>query len=248
MARSDSSPLVTTTAGVVRGDSREGIRRFAGVPYAEPPFGDRRFLPPVPRAPWEGVRDATAFGATAPQRPYGGALGTLLPTVEIPGDDILTLNVWSPEDAAGAPVLLWIHGGALERGSSALPSYDGASFARDGLVFVSVSYRLGSEGFSVFPDAPRNVGLRDVALALEWVQREIGAFGGDPSRITIMGESAGGALVAALLAEPASAARVSGAIIESGPLEAPSPERAARVTRALRSSSASLPRARRSSR
>jgi para-nitrobenzyl esterase len=226
---------ITLSTGEVAGAVEHGIRRFLGIPYAQPPFGARRFALPVPVEPWDEPRDATAFGPTAPQDPYSGAIGELLSSVEIPGEDILTVNVWAPAEAPaeGLPVMVWFHGGALERGTAALSIYDGTSFARDGVVFVSVNYRVGSEGFSVLEDAPRNLGLSDAALGLAWVAREIAAFGGDPARITIVGESAGGAIVAALLMRPDSAPLVAGAVIESGPLEAESPERAARVTRAL---------------
>ncbi|MBU4466242.1 MAG: carboxylesterase family protein, partial [Actinobacteria bacterium] len=235
---SDIQPATTTVAtgiGRLRGTVDADIRRFLGIPYAHPPVGERRFALPEPVAPWSGTRDALQHGPTAPQHPYVGAIGHLLTTVEIPGDDILTLNVWTPVEvpAAGLPVMVWYHGGALERGTAALPSYDGATFARDGVVFVSVNYRLGAEGFSVLQGAPRNLGLSDAALGLAWVHREIAAFGGDPARITIVGESAGGAIVAALLMRPDAIGLVAGAIIESGPLEAESPERAARVTREL---------------
>lgn len=217
---------------MLRGTRSDGVDRFLGIRYAEPPVGMHRFATPVPAAPWTDVRDATAFGATAPQSPYGGALGKLLVCPVIEGDDVLTVNVWAPTDAGaqGAPVVLWIHGGALERGAAAQSIYDGSTFARDGVVFVSANYRLGAEGFSVLRDTPLNLGLRDVALALEWVHAEIAAFGGDPSRITLMGESAGGALVAALLARPASRALVAGAIIQSGPLEAPTVAKARRAS------------------
>ena len=232
----DSPPLpvdVTLGAGALRGTQTDGINRFLGIPYAAAPVGERRFRAPVAPAAWSGVRDATAFGATAPQSPYGGPIGELLSCPVIEGDDILTANVWSPEDAAASPVVLWIHGGALERGAAAEPTYDGTAFARDGVVFVSVNYRLGVEGFSVLEGAPLNLGLLDVARALEWVHAEIGAFGGDPARITLMGESAGGALVAALLARPTSRALVAGAIIQSGPLEATSPQKARRASDAI---------------
>jgi len=226
-------PEATLTTGAIRGRRIDGVRRFLGIPYALPPFGERRFAPPVPVPPWSGVRDASRFGETAPQTPYPGALGALLGTVAIPGDDVLTVNVWAPEHVSGAPVMLWVHGGSLERGSSAIGGYDGTPFAVDGIVTVSVNYRLGSEGFSVLDGAPMNLGLRDVALALEWVHREIAAFGGDPARITVMGESAGGALVAALLSRPESCALMAGAIIQSGPLDASTPADAARVTTAI---------------
>lgn len=224
---------VTTASGSVQGIEEEGVRRFLGIPYAAPPFGANRFRAPQPVAAWRGVREASSFGPTAPQLPYAGAIGELLGSVRIDGDDVLTANVWTPAGADGAPVLLWIHGGALERGAAALPLYDGAAFARAGIVFVSINYRLGSEGFSVLDDAPRNLGLQDASAALGWVHREIGAFGGDPERITVMGESAGGAIVAGLLARDDDRALISRAIIESGPLEAQPAAKAGRVTARL---------------
>ncbi|MBE7954791.1 carboxylesterase/lipase family protein [Microbacterium sp. R1] len=228
-----SSPHATLSTGIVRGVEEAGIVRYLGIPYAMAPFGEHRFREPQPVATWDGVRDALEFGPTPPQVPYAGAIGELLGSVRIDGDDILTANVWAPSDASGAPVLLWIHGGALERGTAALPLYDGAVFAQAGIVFVSINYRLGSEGFSVLEGAPRNLGLRDAAAALEWVHREVAALGGDPTRITAMGESAGGAIVAGLLARADSRALVSRAIIESGPLQAQTPKKAGRVTARL---------------
>lgn len=228
-----TSPRATLSNGSVGGVEETGIVRYLGIPYAQAPFGENRFRAPQPAPAWEGVRDATQFGPTPPQLPYAGAIGELLGSVHIDGDDILTANVWAPSDAVGAPVLLWIHGGALERGTAALPLYDGAVFARAGIVFVSINYRLGSEGFSVLDGAPRNLGLRDAAAALEWVHREIRAFGGDPSRITAMGESAGGAIVAGLLARDESRSMIARAIIESGPLQAQSAKKAGRVTAQL---------------
>ncbi|MCC4907236.1 carboxylesterase/lipase family protein [Microbacterium sp. cx-59] len=224
---------VPTTGGTIAGRSDAGIRRFLGIPYALPPFGEHRFGLPQPVPAWDGEFRATDFGPTAPQSPYPGAIGKLLPSVAIAGENILTLNIWAPEDAAGAPVMVWIHGGALERGTSALPSYDGTSFARDGVVFVSINYRLGAEGFSVLDGVPRNLGLEDAAAAVHWVQREIAAFGGDPARVTIFGESAGGAIVAALASRPDVRGALAGAIVQSGPLDAEPVERAARVTAAI---------------
>ncbi|MBB2976183.1 para-nitrobenzyl esterase [Microbacterium endophyticum] len=224
---------VTISTGTIRGVTEGAIARYLGIPYAEPPVGERRFAAPVARKPWQGVREATEFGPTASQSAYQGALATLLASVSIPGDDVLTLNVWAPVNAKSAPVVVWIHGGALERGAAALPSYDGTAFARDGVVFVSINYRLGAEGFSVLEGAPRNIGLLDAGAALTWVRREIAAFGGDPSRITLMGESAGGTLVAALLARRSTRSLVARAIIESGPLEVSTTKKAARATTAL---------------
>ncbi|UOE26406.1 carboxylesterase/lipase family protein [Agromyces soli] len=233
--RSASAVAASLSTGAIRGLDEGGVRRFLGIPYAEPPFGSRRFAAPEPVAPWAGVRDAERFGPTAPQSPYRGALGELIHCPVIEGDDILTVNVWAPAHPrpTPAPVVLWLHGGALERGAAAQSGYDGTTFARDGVVFVSANYRLGVEGFSVLDGAPANLGLLDAALALEWVHREVAAFGGDPARITIMGESAGGGLVAALLARPASRPLVAGAIIQSGPLEAVAPERAGRASDAI---------------
>ncbi|KKX96726.1 carboxylesterase/lipase family protein [Microbacterium sp. Ag1] len=228
-----SSPHATLSTGIVRGVEEAGIVRYLGIPYAMAPFGEHRFREPQPVATWDGVRDALEFGPTPPQVPYAGAVGELLGSVRIDGDDILTANVWAPTDASGAPVLLWIHGGALERGTAALPLYDGTVFAQAGIVFVSINYRLGSEGFSVLEGAPRNLGLRDAVAALEWVHREVAALGGDPTRITAMGESAGGAIVAGLLARADSRALISRAIIESGPLQAQTPKKAGRVTARL---------------
>lgn len=236
-ADADPRPTVTTTTGAVRGTRQGGVDRYLGIPYALPPFGERRFALPQAVPGWSDVRDAAEHGPTAPQDPYFGALGALLGSVDIPGDDILTANVWAPADAAGTgaalPVFVWYHGGALERGTPALPAYDGTTFARDGVVFVSIGYRVGAEGFSVLEGAPRNLGLSDAAAGLRWVRSEIARFGGDPERITIAGESAGGALVAALLSRPDTATIPVAAIIQSGPLEAVTPERAGRVTRAL---------------
>jgi para-nitrobenzyl esterase len=226
-------PVIQTDAGSVAGAAHEGVERYLGIPYAAAPVGPRRFAAPEPAEAWDGVREATAFGPTSPQSAYPGAIGKLLASEIIPGDDILTVNVWRPADADGAAVMLWFHGGALERGTAALSTYDGRPFARDGVVFVSANYRLGAEGFSVLPDAPLNLGLADAAEALRWTHRNIARFGGDPSRITIFGESAGGAVVAALLARADLRPMIAGAIIESGPLDAETPHRAARATRAI---------------
>lgn len=139
------------------------------------------------------MRDAGAFGPTPPKPPYSDAFEKYLSDPVVPGDDCLNLNVWTPEPSPGArlPVLVWLHGGALTRGSSAVPVYDGRTFARDGVVLVSVNYRLGVEGYGLFPDAPANPGLRDQLAALRWVHESVAAFGNDPDRITLVGQSAG---------------------------------------------------------
>ncbi|AXI74090.1 carboxylesterase/lipase family protein [Streptomyces cavourensis] len=222
-----------TAQGTVRGAVERSVAVFRGIPYAAAPVGARRFRGPEPPEPWEGVREALAFGPTAPKRPYAPPLDRLLPDPEVPGDEWLNLNVWTPStDAAGLPVLVWIHGGSLLHGSSAVPVYDGWAFARDGVVLVSVNYRLGIEGFGLFPDAPANRGLLDQLAALEWVRENIAAFGGDPDRVTVAGESAGAVSVAALLATDRAAGLFRRAVLQSGAPAALAPE-AARGTTAL---------------
>ncbi|ARI52161.1 carboxylesterase [Streptomyces sp. S8] len=222
-----------TAQGTVRGAVERGVAVFRGIPYAAAPVGGRRFRAPEPPEPWEGVREARAFGPTAPKRPYAPPLDRLLPDPEVPGDAWLNLNVWTPStEAAGLPVLVWIHGGSLLHGSSAVPVYDGWAFARDGVVLVSVNYRLGIEGFGLFPDAPANRGLLDQLAALEWVRENIAAFGGDPDRVTVAGESAGAVSVAALLTTDRAAGLFRRAVLQSGAPAALAPE-AARGTTGL---------------
>ena len=227
-------PTTRISSGELIGRSTEGIDRYLGIPYAAPPFGKRRFAKPERAEPWAEPRDASEFGPASPQTPYPGRIGTILPSIDRPGEDILTANVWTRSDATGRdeglPVVLWVHGGAFERGGAALGIYDGTSFARDGVVFVSINYRLGAEGFSVLEGVPRNLGLEDVAAGLRWVHDEIKAFGGDPARITVMGESAGGSLVAALLARPDSRALIAGAIVQSGPTSAEHAEKSGKLS------------------
>src|SRR5690606_37542735 len=140
----------------------------------------------------------------------------LLHEPSIPGEDVLGINVWSPDLSGSLPVIVWIHGGAFAHGSSAVALYDGANFARDGVVFVSINYRLGAEGFALLDDAPANRGLLDQVAALEWVRDNIAAFGGDPDRVTIAGESAGAMSVVSLLAMPAARGLFRRAIAQSG--------------------------------
>ncbi|MGR0320575.1 carboxylesterase/lipase family protein [Agromyces sp. ZXT2-3] len=202
---------VTTSAGVVRGRWR-GVpgdagtsAAFLGIPFAEPPVGDLRFAAPVPARPWEGVRDALEHGPTA-QRGDPGV--TLIPEPSVPGDATLNVDVFTPSaaraagDARGLPVLVWFHGGGYVAGSPASPWYDGRTFNRDGVVTVNVSYRLGFDGFGWIEGAPANRGVLDWLLALEWVRENVAAFGGDPARVTIAGQSAGGGAVLTLLGMP----------------------------------------------
>ncbi|THA57480.1 carboxylesterase/lipase family protein [Streptomyces sp. A1136] len=234
----DARPRVRTRYGVVEGRREAGgIHAFRGIPYAAPPVGALRFAAPRPPAAWDGVRDAGAFGPTAPKVPYPDRYAALLADPRIPGDDCLNLNVWTPDPSPGArlPVMVWIHGGALTRGSSAVPVYDGAAFARDGVLLVSLNYRLGVLGYGVFPDAPANRGLLDQIAALTWVRDNIGAFGGDPDRVTVFGESAGAISVGALLAAPRAAGLFARAVMQSGPPEVLPRERTRPMVRKMAS-------------
>ncbi|MEU7003222.1 carboxylesterase family protein [Nonomuraea sp. NPDC046570] len=210
--------IVKTSTGEVRGVREDGVCRFLGIPYAAAPFGAGRFAPPRPHDPWDGVLDTTRLGPTPPQPPYTGGLEKVLPGVVVPGEEILNLNIWTSADAQARPVMVWLYGGGLTRGSNAIATYDGRAFARDGVVLVSVNYRLGAEGFSVLDDAPANLGLADQVAALRWVRDNIAAFGGDPARVTLFGQSAGGGSVAALLAHPEAASLMAGAIVQSAPV------------------------------
>ena len=191
---------IALSTGRVRGSARDGVVRFLGIPYAEDPVGELRFAAPVPRAPWRGVRDATRPAATGQRLRFDP--DPAIPEPIVAGTDVLHVDVWAPASADRSPVLVWIHGGGWESGSSHQPWFDGASFARRGIVVVSVGYRLGVEGFTPFPDAPDNRGMRDWIAALDWVRREISAFGGDPGRVTVAGQSAGGGAVLFLMGSP----------------------------------------------
>jgi para-nitrobenzyl esterase len=222
--------IALTRHGKVRGFVQDGIAVFRGIPYAAAPFGEHRFRAPAPVQPWEGVRDALEFGPTAPKRPYRPPLDRLIPELDIPGDECLNLNVWTPgADDAARPVMVWIHGGSLRNGSSSMPLYDGRAFARDGVVLVSINYRLGVEGFGVFPDAPDNRGLLDQIAALEWVRDNIAAFGGDPGNVTVFGESAGAICIGSLLTHPRARGLFRRAIMQSGPPQTASREEAAKI-------------------
>ena len=207
---------VDTPSGSVRGVRRPDSIAFLGIPFAEPPVGSRRFDAPAARIPWEGVLEADAYGPT-PQR-HALAEITSIPEPSIPGEDTLTLNVFTPDTTPDEllPVFVWIHGGAYLGGSPASPWYDGAAFNRNGIVVVTIAYRLGFDGFGHIPDAPDNRGVLDQLLALHWVQRHIAAFGGDPGRVTIGGQSAGGSAVLTLLACPSAAGLFQGAFSASG--------------------------------
>lgn len=207
-------PVATTASGAVRGFAEEGSAVFLGLPYARPPLGENRFAAPAPVKPWDGERDATSYGPTAPQpnRQF-----TLVPEPVVPGDEFLNLNVFTPSLAeARLPVLVWIHGGGFTAGCNRSPWYRGLRFARDGVVLVSINYRLGAEGFLVVDGVPPNRAVLDWVAALEWVRDNIAGFGGDPHRVTVAGQSAGGVAAATLLAVPRARGLFQRAILMSG--------------------------------
>jgi len=210
-------PEVTTATGRVRGLRESGVAVFRGMPFAQAPVGALRFAAPRPPQAWSGVREVFAFGPPPPQEPWGPAPASAdRPT----GDDWLTVNVWTPapDPAACRPVLVWIYGGAYKVGSADDPGYDGGRLARDGgLVVVTFNHRVGIEGFARIEGAPANRGLLDQVAALEWVRDNIAAFGGDPARVTVCGESAGAGSIAALLAMPRATGLFRRAITQSVP-------------------------------
>ncbi|WP_228479769.1 carboxylesterase/lipase family protein [Microbacterium abyssi] len=198
------SPIVATASGPVRGFWRDhgtpdASAAFLGIPFAKPPVGKLRFAAPIAPDPWTEPLDATSYGAT-PLRITG--VDNLIPEPAVPGKSTLNVNVFTPALDGALPVLVWIHGGGYTEGSPASPWYDGARFNRDGVVTVSISYRLGFDGFGYIEGAPANRGVRDWIAALEWVQQNIAAFGGDPARVTVGGQSAGGGAVLTLLGMP----------------------------------------------
>ena len=216
--------IVETRSGKVEGFERDGVHVFRGIPYAAPPVGARRWQPPVREETWEGTRDATSFSAQSAQSEF--ALTKLMGQPQPPySEDSLYLNVWTPGcDDARRPVLVWIHGGAFAWGAGDTPWYDGTKFARHGdVVVVTINYRLNAFGFLHLADVfgerfagSGNAGILDQVAALEWVRECIHAFGGDPERVTIFGESAGGASVGTLLGTPAARGLFRGAIPQSG--------------------------------
>ena len=196
-----ADPVVSTSAGRVRGRTENGIAVFRGIPFAKPPIGPLRFQAPEPPAPWDGVREAAQFGPAAPQAPMLGEGGERPAAPADAAGEWLTVNVWTPDPAAARlPVVVWIYGGAYMFGASGEPGYDGTPFARGGAVFVSFNYRLGVEGFAQLPGAPANRGLLDAVAALTWVRENIDSFGGNPANVTVFGESAGAGVIAAMLA------------------------------------------------
>jgi para-nitrobenzyl esterase len=207
----------------MRGTLDGSIRTFKGIPYAVPPTGGMRWRPPAPMQPWKGVRDADKFGAACVQ-PQGKTPSVYSPAEPLPvSEDCLTLNIWTPADAKKAPVFFWIHGGALTTGSSREPMYDGKRLAGQGVIVVSINYRLGVLGWLAHPalsaESPQkvsgNYGLLDQMAALAWVKHNIAAFGGDPANVTIAGESAGGLSVMFLLESPLARGTFAKAVAQS---------------------------------
>jgi carboxylesterase type B len=207
--------VVTTLQGKVRGNLVNGVNVFKGIPYAAPPFGANRFRPPQPVEPWAGVRDAFTHGPKPPMLSLPPGLDMLVRDPSMPGEDCLNLNIWSPElGSARHPVMIWIPGSAFEVGSGAI--FDGSHFARDGVVCVTINYRVGADGFLYLGEGNANRGLLDQIAALQWMQENISEFGGNPENVTIFGESAGGMSVATLLSMPRAEGLFRRAIAQSG--------------------------------
>jgi para-nitrobenzyl esterase len=207
---------VLTESGLVQGTAAPGLTVYQGIPFAAPPVGDLRWRPPQPAAKWEGVRPADRFG---PDPYQGDGKGNV-------SEDCLYVNVWTPAKAPGdrLPVLVWIYGGGFSFGSTSTPVHNGEHLARKGVVLVSLNYRVGPFGFLAHPELSAesahhvsgNYGLLDQIAALQWIRRNIAAFGGDPERVTIFGESAGGISVSMLCASPLARGLFRGAISQSG--------------------------------
>lgn len=208
---------VRVANGLVQGAAESGLTVYKGIPFAAPPVGDLRWRAPRPAAKWDGVRQATAFAPACMQggNPPSGK-----------SEDCLYLNVWTPAKSGRdrVPVLVWIYGGGFGAGATSEPNYDGAKLARKGVVLVSIAYRVGQLGFLANPElsaeSPHHVsgnyGLLDMIAGLEWVKRNISAFGGDPNKVTIFGESAGGIAVSMLSASPLAKGLFTGAVSQSG--------------------------------
>jgi para-nitrobenzyl esterase len=226
LAQAGERPRAKTAGGELEGVNVDGVRVFRGIPFAAPPVGELRWQPPRPPASWNGVRQAETYGAACPQpaREDGGGVGRM----PVQSEDCLTLNVWAPERATPTtplPVMVWIHGGAHRLGSGIAALYDGSELAKQGVVVVTLNYRLGLLGFfahpavtaAAAPDEPLgNYGILDQIAALEWVRTNIGAFGGDARNVTVFGESAGAADILYLLTIPRAKGLFAKAIVESG--------------------------------
>ena len=218
-----AGPVARTESGNVRGSTDGGVTSWKGIPFAAPPVGPLRWRAPQPAAKWTGVKNTTAYRSDCMQQPFGGDAA---PLGTPPAEDCLYLNVWKPAGAkTKLPVVLWIYGGGFVNGGSSPPTYSGAKLAKKGVMFVSFNYRLGRFGTFVHPALNKanedggligNYGYLDQVAALKWVRRNIAAFGGDPANVTLIGESAGGGSVHAMLTSPLARGLVARAVIMSG--------------------------------
>jgi para-nitrobenzyl esterase len=217
-------PTAKVEQGLLQGTVENGLAVYRGIPFAAPPVGDRRWRPPQPAANWKGIRRADSFAPECVQRGFGPP-----PSGEEPpamSEDCLYLNVWTPAKKASdrIPVLVWIYGGGFNAGATSVPTYGGEKLAQKGVVLVSIAYRVGPIGFLALPqlsaESPHHVsgnyGLLDMIAALQWIQKNIATFGGNPHKVTIFGESAGGIAVSMLCASPLAKGLFQGAISESG--------------------------------
>ncbi len=223
-----AQPTAKIAGGTVEGNKKAGLSVFLGVPYAEPPVGDLRWREPQPVKAWSGVRAATRFAPSCQQderKPFGPYTASFLAGPE-QSEDCLYLNIWAPEkEMPKRPVYVFIHGGGFQGGGASAAAYDGAGLARKGAVVVTINYRLGAFGFFAHPELSRasplgvsgNQGILDAIEALRWVRANIGQFGGDPTNVTVAGQSAGAGIVNALLVSPLAKGLFDRAVLESGP-------------------------------
>src|SRR5271156_6791489 len=227
LAQRPKTSVTPTDSGAISGVREDGLSVYKGVPFAAPPVGDLRWRYPAPVAPWTGTRKADAFAPACMQEGVSMP-GEAPPTVS---EDCLYLNIWTPAKSAHEhlPVLVWIYGGGYTNGSASMPLYWGDRLAQKGVIVVTIAYRVGPLGFLALPELTResghqssgNYGLMDQLAALEWIHRNISAFGGDAKNLTIAGQSAGSMCVSIMMASPRAAGQFQRAIGESGGLFEP---------------------------